>query len=420
MFKKIIFNLFLFFSMIPVLVYASEGSLAKVGNKYYDSLEEAIANASGTETIMLISDVELDDTLLINKTVNINLNGNDITAPSKVFEVEGGFLTITGKGTVKETEPNYGAIMVKGKNEPTNETYTGVSIGKDVTLEGWSGIFINHKSSKAYGVNINFDGKINAINDTAGGTGIGIYVNGNIANKENAPVVNISDTAQITSTGNGIYIAGNSTFNIKKADISGAESGIGIKSGTLNINGATVAGTGKDATPTEGYNNGIKASGTAIQIESNNGYPGDMNININSGTFKSKNSNVIYEYIGKGTDTQVNSINLKGGTYISDANKDALSFSNSFKSKHPNFISGGKYSSNPTPYLKSGYTTSLNNDLYSVTESVMKEVTSDNVETNQKTNYIPIIITLITTIILASLVYINRIKILNFLSKWPK
>lgn len=417
MFKKIIFNLFLFFSMIPILVYASEGSLAKVGNKYYDSLKEAIANANGTETITLISDVELDDTLLINKTVNINLNGNDITAPSKVFEVEGGFLTITGKGTIKETEPNYGAIMVKGKKEPTNETYTGVSIGRDVTLEGWSGIFINQNSSKAYGVNINLDGKINAINDTAGGSGAGIYVNGNISNKENEPVINISDTAKITSTGNGIYIAGNSIFNIKKADISGSEAGIGIKSGTLNIDGATVTGTGKDATPTEGYNNGIKASGTAIQIESNNGYPGDMNININSGTFKSKNSNVIYEYIGKGTDTQVKIINLKGGTYISDANKDALSFSNSFKNKHSNFISGGKYSSNPSQYLKSGYTTSLNNDLYSVTESVMKEVDSDNTTTNKKTNYTPIIITLITTIILAALVYLNRIKILNFLSK---
>lgn len=417
MFKKIIFNLFLFFSMIPILVYASEGSLAKVGNKYYDSLKEAIANANGTETITLISDVELDDTLLINKTVNINLNGNDITAPSKVFEVEGGFLTITGKGTIKETEPNYGAIMVKGKKEPTNETYTGVSIGRDVTLEGWSGIFINQNSSKAYGVNINLDGKINAINDTAGGSGAGIYVNGNISNKENEPVINISDTAKITSTGSGIYIAGNSIFNIKKADISGVESGIGIKSGTLNIDGATVTGTGKDATPTEGYNNGMKASGTAIQIESNNGYPGDMNININSGTFKSKNSNVIYEYIGKGTDTQVKTINLKGGTYISDANKDTLSFSNSFKNKHSNFISGGKYSSNPSQYLKSGYTTSLNNDLYSVTESVMKEVDSDNTITNQKTNYTPIIITLITTIILAALVYLNRIKILNFLSK---
>ena len=415
MFKKIILILLTILSITPMFARASMGSLVKIGNKYYETFEEAIKYATNNDTITLISDVKLNDSIKIDKVININLNGNDITAPTKVFEVDGGFLTITGTGTIKETEPNYGVIMVKGKTEPTNKTYSGVSIGKNVTLEGWSGIFINHNSGKAYGVNVNLDGKINAINDTDGGAGTGVYVNGNIKNQD-APTVNISDTAKITSTGSGLYIAGNSTFNIGKAEIKGVESGIGIKSGTLKINGATIYATGKDNTPTEGYNDGIKASGTTIQIESNNGYAGNININIQDGTFKSKNSNVIYEYIGSGTNTQVKSINISGGKYISDANKETLLFSNQFDNKHKEFISGGTYSSNPNKYLESGYTTTLNNNLYNVTKSAMKEVTSDSIDTTKKNNKI-LPITIIITIVLLVIAYFNRLKILNFLKK---
>ena len=173
--KKIIFSLFLSFFIFPIFVSASVTPLAKVGDKYYDTLEEAIANASSTDTIMLVSDVELDNTLNINKEVNINLNGNDITAKEKVFQVKGGFLDISGSGTIRETEPNYGAIMLVGSSEVTDDKYSGVHVGKDVTLEGWSGIFINHENSKSYGVFVYLDGKINAVDDINGGSGIGVY-----------------------------------------------------------------------------------------------------------------------------------------------------------------------------------------------------------------------------------------------------
>ena len=112
--------------------------------------------------------------------VNINLNGNEISASEKVFLVDGGELNITGKGTIKETKPNYGAIMVKGSGDPNDKGYSVVNVSKDVTLEGWSGIFITHNNSKSYGVDVSFAGKINSVNDTSGETGVGIYVNGKI------------------------------------------------------------------------------------------------------------------------------------------------------------------------------------------------------------------------------------------------
>ena len=100
MIKKFIFSIFLFFGIMPLLASASMGSLVKIGNNYYENLEDAIKNAGPNDVISLISNVKLDETLEINKPVNINLNNNDITAKEFVFLVEGGNLNLTGKGTV--------------------------------------------------------------------------------------------------------------------------------------------------------------------------------------------------------------------------------------------------------------------------------------------------------------------------------
>ena len=413
MMKKILFSLLLF-CIIPI-VSASTTPMAKIGDKYYDTLEEAIANASSDDIITLVSDVMLDETLTINKQVNINLNGNDISAKEKVFLVKGGFLDISGSGTIKETDPNYGAIMVIGSDKSTDTKYSTLHVGKDVTLEGWSGIFVTHENSKSYGVVVYLDGNINAVNDTSGGTGIGVYVNGNIKDEENHPVVNISDGAEINSTGNGLYIAGSSTFHIGDAYIEGVESGIGIKSGILNIDGATVVSNGEDKTPTSGNNNGIKASGTAIQIESNNGYAGKIQLNISNGTFKSKNSYVVYEYIGKGTSSQIYSMSFSNGKFVSEAGKNVFSFSDSFKDIHSGFISGGEYSSDPSSYLKSGYSVVNKDGMYNVTKTTLKSVNSSSISSGGN-SFFKSLVWIIVIVISGILVYFNRNKIINFIS----
>lgn len=402
----------------PRLVNASINAAAKIGNNFYDSLVDAIANASSNDIIMLTSDVTLEETLKINKIINLNLNNNVLTAPEKVFEVQGGTLNLLGTGIIKETKPNYAAIMIKGSTKSVDTNYSVVNVGKDITLEGWSGIFINHTNSTAYGIVINLDGKINAVSDTNGGTGIGVYVNGNIKHQNNPPIINIFDNAKIISDGNGLYIAGYSIFNIGKAYISGLESGIGIKAGVLNINGSTVISTGEDLTPTEGHNNGIKPSGTALQIESNTSYAGNIKIDINSGNFRSDNSNVIYEYIGKGNKTLVNSINISNGNFISKNNKEALLFSNSFKDKHQHFITGGTYSSNPNSYLQTGYTTVLENDLFNVVKSTMKEINTNTSNIKSKPNYTwPVLIPILVISILIVIAYFRPKNIINFLKK---
>jgi len=224
------------------------------------------------------------------------------------------------------------------------------------------------------------------------------------------------DGAKIMSNGVGVYVGGYSNVTIKKANINGVENGLGIKSGKIFIDGATITCTGKDYTPTEGYNNGILKSGTAIQIESNPGYAGNIILNVKDGEFISKHSNVLYEYIGSGSVTEVDNIEIYGGIFKSEANKNIFLLSDSFKSKHPKFISGGKYTSNISEYLLPGYQTTLENNYYQVTSSTMKTVF---LETSSNTTYniISLIITFVILSVSSIILYINRNKIIKFIKK---
>jgi len=399
-----------------VNVYASDTIKARIGNQFFDTLEEAIMNANSTDIISLTNNISLNETLEINKTVNINLNNHTIESEEKVFLVQGGSLNLSGNGTIRETKPNYGAITLLGSDNPDKKDYSTISVGSGITLEGWSGIFINHNNKTGYGILVNMNGTIKSVDDINGDPGAGIYVNGNINHQNNSPIINLSNTVKITSTGNGIYAAGYATYNINGAYISGEESGLGIKSGVFNIIDGTIIGTGEDKTPTSGNNNGINPSGTAIQIESNSGYAGNIELNIKNGTIESKNSNVIYEYTVNNTPTKVKSIDITGGKYISNAKKEVFSLSDSFKNTHQKFISGGTFSSNPTNYLKSGYSTSVNEEsLYEVIINTIN-VFAEKRNNNNIITFTSIII-ISTLLILGIITYLNRKKIFNLIKK---
>ena len=107
MFKKIFVLLLLIF---PISIFASNLTGVGVGNLYFDTLEEAIGVAKNGDVIKLFSDTTIEDTLLIDKDIIIDLNGNDIVSDNTLFIVNGGKLKIVGSGTLKEEKPNYGVI----------------------------------------------------------------------------------------------------------------------------------------------------------------------------------------------------------------------------------------------------------------------------------------------------------------------
>lgn len=366
--KKILF-LILSFIVLSFNVSASDGIVAKIDDDYYETLSLAIENANKNDVITILSDITLEDFQLINKDITINLNNHTISSKNYVFKVQNGNLNLIGKGKIKELEPNFGSIVIKGSENSYDNLYSVVNVSKDITLEGWSGIFIDHYNNKGYGIKVIFDGIINTYKDKSNNPGAGIYVNGRIKDKINYPDIQLNKNAKINSVGTGLYIAGYSKILIDGTYIKGVSSGIAIKSGILTIKNGTIIAEGNDLTPTTSNPSGINASGTTFQIESNDNYAGDIIIDIKNGNFISKNSNVIYEY---GNNTKVSSINISGGFFKSEAGKDVFNLSNSFKTKHNKFISGGNFSSNPSNYLKGGYSVDENYQVLQVSGNIEK------------------------------------------------
>lgn len=126
------------------------------GNYYYgfESLEEAITKAKDGETIVLIRDVVLTETLKITKDVTIDLNGNTISADftsdyGAIYVAVSGELTlINGNVTSADlTIGNYGTVVIDNATVSGdyaalyNFYYNGTTYGKTTvlggTVEGW-------------------------------------------------------------------------------------------------------------------------------------------------------------------------------------------------------------------------------------------------------------------------------------------
>ena len=357
-------------SVVRTVIVMSENTTSLVDGVSYESLSDAVeaAKASGS-TVELVDDITVSTSDYIeikNGEVNIDLNGNNIMFESSRFSIsDNGTLNLTGEGTISSNVAGGGPIYLSGSTDSSATAYANLNVGKDVTVEGNNGILIftiDGKRGNAYGVNVNIDGTVRAIDVDNAPANIGVYVTGNLRNATtNAPIITLSETARVESGGVGIYAAGYATWNINGAYIEGAESAVGIKSGILNMNSGTLKANGTLNIPTEPFGNGMNSSGAALQIESNASYVGEMEINISGGRLISENAVAIYEYGQKDIDTKVQKINITGGEFISTNYKENFLFSTSFNDTFNNgFITGGTFNRNENDallqYIADGYT----------------------------------------------------------------
>ena len=349
---------------MSICVKDAVGNSTFVGNislKENSSSNIVSAMEQGGE-VVLSEDINITSSVdvVAGRELTVDLNGNDISfAANMNFKVSGGTLNITGEGTIKESAPYFAPVLIKRSWMQGGDLT--VNIGEDVTLEGWSGIFIDDNTAhKSMNTTVNFAGTINSVKDITGAAGHGIYVNGELKDTNNYPTINIMDGSSITSLGDGLYAAGYAEWNIYGGTIEAPGMAIGIKSGKLNIYGGTLRATGPNSMPTENFGNGIFDSGAALQIESNQGYAGNIEINISGGTLISDNAVAIYEYDSTNTATKVTDFNITGGTFISNNYKDNLSFSPNFNAAHQGFITGGTFNRNESDalsqYIAEGYT----------------------------------------------------------------
>ena len=109
--------------------------VAQVGNKKYETLADAISLAAKGKTITLLTDVEQNTQLTINKNITLDLNGKTIKNTQDIWGdnanailsiTNGAKVTITGNGTIDAKENDcYTINVVKGDLTIENGTFYG-------------------------------------------------------------------------------------------------------------------------------------------------------------------------------------------------------------------------------------------------------------------------------------------------------
>lgn len=369
--KKIFLSTILLVTiLIPTKIFALEFEEVKNAETLTNAIE------AGKNVILTDNISNINKTILINKEITVDLNGKNISfTKNNKFEVIGGNLTLTGKGTVKEETPYYGAVMLRGSANKEDINYSTLTVGKDVTLEGWAPIFINqlngvNKIKDSYGITVNLYGTLNGFADSSGDLGHGIYVNGNIKHKENCPVINIYEGAIINTPGDGIYAAGFAKWNIEGAKITGGI-GIGAKSGIFNLKNVIIKATDPYMDP-KYWGDGIYSNGAAIQIESNNGYAGGIDITIDGGKYESINAYAIHHYLasknGESVNNSLENLTIKNGTFIGGKDNTAIDVVDGEKM----VITGGTFSSSVAKYITSEYVETKVENEYVVAKKEVK------------------------------------------------
>ena len=358
-FKKIVLTI-----MLGVLVLLPSAVYAKTEVKTNEELKAATKNGGD---IVFQNDIVLTDDITVKgQNISIDLNGNTITLKAYIDVFEGS-LEFKGNGLIKDDREDTNAtIYVYGSADSKAVAFATLTVGKDVKIETkrygitvWP-CEVNKKAVPTYGTVVNFNGTLISTNKNAGD----ITINGNIQNNgklENAPIINIGKTAVIKSSADtAMYAAGIGSWNIDGGEFEG-NSVIGIKSGKLVINDGVFTAVG---VPKAGelYGNGIISTGSAIQIENNDSYAGNMEIVINGGTFNSNKGLSIYHY--PPTDKQENALKslvINGGTF--NAKFKLLDNDNVT-------IEYGKFANEIVGYLKNGYIQSKTDGVYSVSNII--------------------------------------------------
>ena len=360
--KRMVLTLVMAFAIImPSIVFAET-----VEVKTEEELKAVLATggeAKVTENFEVTKDLYLVD----GKKVTIDLNNHDILFKNQTsINIDGGTLDLTGKGSMKNDITNFSPIYIKGSKNKEDVNYSNVTVGKDVHLKGHMAIIVvfpnNDNKYVSYGVNVNVYGTLEGDQNKAGVEGSSIQINGNIRNTENCPVFNIYSSAKLIGNTDGIYGAGYAIWNIDGATIEGVTSGIATKAGIWNIKNAKITATGekKDSI---GQGEGIKGTGSAIQIESHPNFYGHVEMTIDGGEYSSSHNAVIQHYLADSATegALAKAIVIKGGTF-----KGTLDMMKSGEIE----VSGGTFTdSTVNAYINEGLKVVKDGSMYTVVDA---------------------------------------------------
>ena len=315
------------FAIMPnVNAQVSVGSSDDLDTKINEALSsDGVINLTGDVTVSTtIRDIDAS-----SKKLTINLGGHKIITSNqeKLFNIKKGEVEINGPGEIRNenSQSDAGTIYVYGSSSNDGST-THLTIGAGVTISGIIPIVVSSTAGANYGATVDIYGTLrNDIfqnpnpDDPVDGSALSVF--GEIKNGD--VKINIHEGANLTSfvsNGVGIYQAGLSDITVTKATVSG-RSGIVTKAGTLTLDHATVEADGEYKEPVS-KGNGFNATGSAIQIETNGeSYAGNINVNIDGGTFRSKYGYFIEEYAENG-ESKLQEINIEENPAVAVSSND--------------------------------------------------------------------------------------------------
>lgn len=295
----------------------------------------------------------------------------DITVENQLPAVTSS-ITIDGQGYTVTLDDSYAAYISVEQNyklKLSNVTITGATdIAPLLHIKGNAEVTIDKDSSIiATGDNKDsnpaiFIGVENGASGTAPTLNIYGRVEGNVrgviagnGTDNGTSYINIYDGAVVKSKSLAMFLPQPCEVNISGGTVEGY-CAIGIKSGTLNITGGQVLGVADDyeLSDSNSVGNGMEYDGSAIVIDSNTGYTGDVNISISgSARIQSRFSTGIREIGNDAAATNVTALHITGGTVLSGSGMAAVQVRDVTAEKVS--ITGGSFSTDVSGYCAADY-----------------------------------------------------------------
>jgi len=298
-------------------------------NNGYATLAEAIAAAANGETVTLLKDVTVTDTVIVDKTITLDLNGNNIenTGSAWVLKVDGNsVLTLTDSsaekdGTIVGTK---GISVVQGSKlimDGGNINVNGAT-GAAIQVYGSEAVMNGGKITAEYGaILIYSNNDVRGTFTMNGGEMVtkmpAIYAQGTDAWDDVDVTIN---DGKITSETAAIYWPAAGKLTIKGGELTG-KTAVYVKSGSLEITGGKLTATG-DKADYAYMNSGFELTGDALVIENvggTSGYQAVESVVVSGGTFVSAKASAVASYAPDGVTAA--SKFISGGVFSSPVAK---------------------------------------------------------------------------------------------------
>lgn len=275
------------------------GMQAKIGTgttaKAYATILEAIEAAENDSTIYIVNDIELTNSILIDKDLTFDFGGHKISSLEGIFDVAN--TRAESKLTLKNGTINTDKWGVWLQNRAYLKVENTFTINANVNS--------THTNKNAVtvtkGARADIYGKLNVKGETFALSGNGSVGDGNV-------IINIYNGAEITSElGSAIYMPNSAQLNILGGKIVG-KTAVYIKSATTNINGGEFISTSTEYTEYQYYGNGANNTGDAIVIDACGYNGGNPIVNITNATItlSSDKTHAIAYYTYNGNTATIN------------------------------------------------------------------------------------------------------------------